>query len=135
MRTFLAKKSPDLSAREIAQGSLTANLAIPGLGSVVAGRKVGFVQMAVYFSGFGLTICFGLRFVVWALSHWSQFYAEFYSPDADVITAMNDLWLRTRWALLGIALFVISWVWAFSTSRALLAAAKRENGANKPAPL
>jgi hypothetical protein len=135
MKTFSAKKNPDLSAREVAQGSLTANLAVPGLGSIVAGRKVGFAQMAVYFSGFGLTVGFGLRFVLWALSHWSQFYNEFHSPDADAIAAMTDLWLRTRWAFLGIALFAISWLWALSTSRALLADAKRKSDANKPARL
>ena len=130
MKTFLAKKSPNLSPGEAAQGCLTANLAVPGLGSVIAGRKVGFVQLAIYFSGFALTLIFGLRFVWSALSHWSAFYAEFNGPAADPIIAMSDLWHHTRWAFLGIVLFAISWLWAFSTSRTVLAEAKKD--ANQP---
>jgi hypothetical protein len=124
MKTFSAPKNPDLSAREAAQGYLTANLAVPGLGSVIAGRKVGFVQMTIYFSGFALTSFFGLRFVLWALLHWSAFYGEFNNPDTDFLSALTDLWQRTRWAFLGIILFAISWLWALATSRRLLAEAK-----------
>jgi hypothetical protein len=135
MKTFLAKRNPDLSPHEAAQGCLTANLAVPGLGSVLVGRKVGFVQMAIYFSGFALTLTFGLRLIYWVLSHWSAFYAEFYSPGADVLAAMSDLWHRIRWALLGIGLFLISWIWALSTSRTVLAEANSKKDIPKPAPL
>lgn len=123
MKTFSAKRSPDLTPREAAQGCLTANLAVPGLGSIIAGRKVGFVQITMYLSGFALTSIFGVRFMFEVLSNWSAFYAEFYGPDADALSAMGDLWHRTRWAFLGIALFAIALIWAFATSRALLAAA------------
>ncbi len=126
MKTFLAKENPDLSPREAAKGCLTANLAVPGLGSILVGRKIGFVQMAIYFAGFALTLTFGLRLIYSALSNWSAFYAEFYSPGADVLYALSDLWQRTRWALLGIFLFLISWVWALATSRAVIAEANKK---------
>jgi hypothetical protein len=135
MKTFLAKKNRDLSPREAAQGCLSANLAVPGLGSVLVGRKVGFVQMAVYFVGFTLTFTFGLRFIYWVLSHWSAFYAEFYGPDADVLSAMSDLWHRVHWAFLGFGLFLVSWTWALATSRTVMAEAKIKNDIPKPAPL
>lgn len=133
MKTFSVKRSPDLTPREAAQGCLTANLAVPGLGSIIVGRKVGFVQIIMYFSGFALTSIFGVRFIFGALSNWSAFYAEFYGPDADVVSAMSDLWHRTRWAFLGIALCAVAWIWAFATSRALLAAANNIKNAPKSA--
>ena len=125
MKIFSGQKNPNLSAREAAQGCLTANLAVPGLGSVISGRKVGFVQMVIYFSGFALTSFYGGRFAFYALLNWPAFHAEFYDPDADLPAAYSDLWHRTRWAFLGILLFAISWLWALSTSRALLAAADK----------
>jgi hypothetical protein len=91
--------------------------------------------MAVYFAGFGLTLTFGLRLIYSVLSHWSAFYAEFYSPGADELSAMSDLWHRSRWALLGIALFLISWIWALATSRTVMAEASIKKGIVKPAPL
>jgi hypothetical protein len=135
MKIFSAKKNPDLSPREAAQGCLTANLAVPGLGSFLVGRKVGLVQMAIYFAGFALTLTFGLRMIYWVLSHWSAFYAEFNSPGADVLSAMSDLWHRSRWALLGIGLFLISWIWALATSRTVMAEANIKKDIAKPAPL
>ncbi len=128
MKIFSGQKNPNLTPREIAQGCLTANLAIPGLGSVIAGRKVGLVQLAIYFLGFALTLIFGVSFVLWALSHWSQFYGEFNRPDSDPSVALADLWHRTRWALLGIVLFAVSWLWALWTSRDLLAETRAKTG-------
>jgi hypothetical protein len=135
MKTFLAKKNPELSPREAAQGCLTANLAVPGLGSILVGRKVGFIQMAVYFAGFGLTFTFGLRLIYSVLSNWSAFYAEFNGPDADILSAMSDLWHRIRWAFLGFFLFLVSWTWALATSRTVMAEAKFKIDLSKPTPL
>ncbi|HEY4417122.1 MAG TPA: hypothetical protein VGO57_15645 [Verrucomicrobiae bacterium] len=126
MKTFSVQKKPELTARQAAQGCLTANLAVPGLGSLVAGRKVGLIQMAIYFCGFALTLFFGLRFVFGALSNWSAFYGEFHDPNMDALAALNDLWRRTHWALLGITLFAVSWLWALATSWTLLAEAKKQ---------
>jgi len=92
----------------------------------MAGRKAGYFQMAIYFSGFALTLTFGVRFVFWALSHWTEFYSEFHGPNVDPLAALSDLWQRTRWALLGIGLFAVSWIWALWTSRTLMAEAKEK---------
>ena len=37
---------------------MATNLAVPGLGSLVGGRKVGVLQIALYLAGFVITICF-----------------------------------------------------------------------------
>jgi H+/gluconate symporter-like permease len=127
MKTSSASKNPERTTRQIAQGCLTANLAVPGLGSVVAGRKVGYAQMAVYFTGFLLTVIFGLRFVYWALANWSAFQTELHDPEASPLATLSDLWQRTHWALLGIALFAIAWPWALLTSRTLMAEAQKNH--------
>jgi hypothetical protein len=127
MKISSGQKNLSPSARELAQGCLTANLAVPGLGSVISGRKVGFVQMVIYFSGFALTFFYGGSFVFRALTNWSAFHAEFYSPDTDIVAALADLWHRTRWAFLGILLCAVGWLWALSTSRTMLAEAKEKH--------
>ena len=106
---------------------MTANLAVPGLGSIISGRKVGFVQMIIYFSGFVLTFFYGGGFAFRALTNWPAFHAEFYSPDTDIVAALSDLWHRIRWAFLGILLCAIGWLWALSTSRTMLAEAKEKH--------
>jgi hypothetical protein len=132
MKTYSAQEKTNVSASQKAHGCLTANLAVPGLGSLIGGRKVGLAQMVIYFSGFALTLIFGLRFIYWALTHWSEFYSEFYGPNANPVLALPDVWQRTRWALLGILLFAIAWSWALLTSWTLISEAKQKKTITVP---
>ena len=110
---------------------MATNLAVPGLGSLVGGRKVGLLQMVLYFSGFAMTIGFGLRFVYWSLAHWSEYHGP--NADADPIKAFLGLWQHVRWpflgAFLGVAMCLLSWLWALLTSRSLLAETETKNTA------
>lgn len=101
---------------------MATNLAVPGLGSLVGGRKVGIPQLVLYLSGFAITVGFGLHFVFWSLAHWSEYHGA--NAEADPLKPLRDLWQQVRWPLLGIAMFVVSWLWALKTSRSLLADAK-----------
>ena len=129
MKTSSGPESPDLSARQRAQGCFTANLAVPGLGSLMGGRKAGYVQMALCLSGLAISTICGFRFISWSLAHWS----EYHNPDADPLFALRDLWNHARWPLLGISLFAIAWGWALLTSWVLLAqAGKTAAGESMP---
>jgi hypothetical protein len=115
------------TALEIARGCLTSNLAIPGLGTVMSGRKVtGCIQLIIYFTAFGLTTVYGIGFVIWALAHWSEMQQ---ANQDDPFGALRMMWPRVRWAFLGLLLFAISWTWALQTSLGILRKAKENKSA------
>ena len=127
MKTFSAHANPESSALEIARGCFTTNLAIPGLGSVVGGRKIGYLQMIVCFIGQGISLVFGVRFIYWGLAHWS----EIYNPNAeDPLAPLREMWPQLRLPLLGMFLFAVAWFWALLTSYRLLDEAKRKEASN-----
>jgi hypothetical protein len=124
MKIFSGPKSPDPAGRQHAQGCLASNLALPGLGSLAGGRKVGLCQLGLGLSGFAISLGTGLHFVYWSLAHWSEYHGANAVPFEDPLQPLRDLWQQARWPLLGIGLFLCSWFWALATSRSLLAAAK-----------
>jgi hypothetical protein len=75
--------------------------ALPGLGTVAAGRRVGYLQAALALLGFALTLL-GL---VGIIRDWSRDGAL---PDR--IT--SSLWV----GLAGIAVYAAAWLWALSSS-------------------
>jgi hypothetical protein len=127
MKIFSGLNALDEAGRQKAQGCLATNLAVPGLGSLVGGRKVGVLQIALYLSGFVITICFGLRFVYWSLAHWSEYHGP--NADTDPLKTLHDLWQHARWPFLGVAMCGLAWFWAMATSRSLFAESKSKNAA------
>jgi hypothetical protein len=108
-------------SRQTAWGCFTANLALPGSGSLAAGRVSGYGQLALALGGMVLTTVFGIYFMAWYVANWSQFHGA----QADPISLLGDLWLKLRWALLGIGVFLFGWLWALSSSMDILASAKK----------
>lgn len=130
MKTSSAAAS-NPTIREVAQGCFTANLMVPGMGSLVAGRKIGYAQLVICLTGLALSLIFGIRFIFWSLAHWS----ELHDPNAgDPIAALHALLRQACWPLLGILLFAVAWLWALLTSYFLLAAAKQTTPAEKKFP-
>ena len=115
-------------SRQTAWGCLTANLALPGAGSLAAGRASGYAQVALALGGLLLTTVFGLRFIVWYVAHWSQFYG----PHADPTAALGEMWFRVRWALAGLGVFALGWIWGLGTGLQLVERAKRAPDTNAP---
>jgi hypothetical protein len=115
--------------RQTAWGCLTANLfGVPGLGSLAAGRRVGYFQMLLSVGGLAISSVFGIRFILWYLSN----SAQMNQLDDTGLEQLGGIWLHLRWALAGIAVFACGWLWALMTSISILAEAK--SGAPKPAP-
>jgi hypothetical protein len=86
--------------RDRARAALAANVAVlPGLGSLLLGRRVGWLQAAIALAGFALT----LAWLAIVLSEWWR--------DGALPAA------RPRLGLLGtgVALFALAWAWALST--------------------
>ncbi len=108
--------------RAEAQACLGANLGLPGSGSLMAGRRVGYGQLVVAAAGLGLTLVFGLLFVVWSIQNLEQLRA----PEADPLDTLADLWRHLKWALAGMGLFGVAWFWALVTSLGILKGAARQ---------
>ncbi len=125
MKIFSDGANPDADSLQKAQGCLASNLALPGLGSLAGGRKIGVIQLVVCLSSFALTLGGGVHFILWMLAHWAEFHGA--NVDPDPFPRLQALWQEGRWPFLGIALFIFSWVWALFTGWSLLAAARAEN--------
>ncbi len=117
-------------SRGVAWACCTANLVFPGSGSLLAGRWIGYPQVTLTLSGLTLTTWHGVRFFVWAWQHWSLL-----TNGDDPAGALLGLWLAARWALLGMAVFGVAWLWALLTSWSVMNRARRDEAANQQPPV
>jgi hypothetical protein len=120
MKISLALGPRQPLSRQTAWGCLTSNLALPGSGSLLAGRVSGYAQLTLAFAGLILSVSFGIRFIVWCLANWSRLN----DSNADQVAALDEMWLGLLWPLLGIAVFALGWLWAVATSLRIVLAAR-----------
>lgn len=95
------------------------NLALPGAGSLAAGRKVGYPQVILGLVGLGLTMVCGLKFLLWYLANFSNLTGN----EEDPLAGLSLLWHQLRWPALGVAVFVVAMLWALLTSLTILSQA------------
>ena len=116
-------------SRQTAWGCFTTNAAFPGFGSLVAGYPVGYFQAALFLVGFGITLVFGVRFIVWYLSNYSRLQSEMAD---DVIGAFSEIWAAVRVSLFGMALCAFGWLWALITSLRIIREARKAESIGTP---
>jgi heme/copper-type cytochrome/quinol oxidase subunit 3 len=127
MKISLARGPRGPVSTQTAWGCLTSNLALPGSGSLLAGRASGYGQLLLSLIGMSLTLLFGMRYLIWQTSNWSRLQAE-----VDPLSALQEMWIHLRWAALGIGMFLVSVVWAFVSSLAILASSRQAERINQP---
>ena len=110
-----------------AWGCLTANLAVPGCGSLVAGRVSGYFQLLIALTGITISTLFGLKFFLWFISNWSRLQQQ-----SDVAEMLGEVWMAARWALLGILVFFAGLLWALASSLGILRESKKAQSAAPP---
>ena len=110
-----------------AWGCLTANLAVPGCGSLVAGRVSGYFQLILAVVGVGMTTIFGLKFMHWYVNNWGVLQ----QTQPDTAANFQELWLRLRPAVVGVAVFMSGMCWAIASSVMILSESRK---ARSPAP-
>lgn len=116
--------------RQTAWGCLTTNqLGLPGLGSLAAGRRTGYCQMALSLAGLALTAAYGVRFLTWFASQWDKLQQLQEEPDIY----FHEIWVHLRWPLLGMAVFLAGWLWALASSISIIAQSKSA-GVKPPPP-
>jgi hypothetical protein len=99
---------------------------MPGFGSLMAGRISGYPQAFLGIAGMIVTMIFGVRALIWMLSNW----ARMRDPASDQLAVFGEMWLALRWALLGMGIFGVSWLWALASSYGIVRSAKND----APAP-
>ncbi|MGA2244833.1 MAG: hypothetical protein ABSH48_07540 [Verrucomicrobiota bacterium] len=132
MKTFSGAENHDGGGGQKARGYLTTNIVMPGLGSLVGGRKVGLLQLGLSLGSFAMTVGCGIPFIYWSLAHWSEYHGA--NAAADPLKTLHDLWQHARWPLLGIVMFLFTWLWALLTSRSLLTESKAQPPVLKAVP-
>jgi hypothetical protein len=110
---------------------LTTNLALPGFGTLIAGRVVGYAQAVICLIGLLVTTLFGIHFLIWALSNWS----DITGASSDPAQTLIDIYLNVRWAVLGMLLFGFSWIWALISSVDIVMDSRRRAKQKSPPPV
>jgi hypothetical protein len=101
---------PVLLDRSRAKACIAANtFVLPGLGSILAGRKVGYVQAVLAVIGFSLSSLWFIGFVL-----------NFIRTGDPLDGFLDQLPL----AVGSVALFAIAWIWAQFTNRRIWLAVK-----------
>ncbi len=131
MKISLALGNRDALTPQTARGCAGTNLALPGFGSLMAGRRVGYPQATLTVVAFALTVFFGLKFLAWGLKNWPAIN----DPETDPVETLRGLWRFGRWAFLGIALFAGNWLWALTTNISILRSVAAGRAAVKPPKL
>ena len=128
MKISLALGPRQPLSRQTAWGCLTTNLAMPGLGSLVAGRKSGYAQLVLGLASMAGTLFFGIRFLSWLSANWSRVY----QAEGDPVATLSEMWQALRWAFFSIAAFLVSWLWALASSWQILRSVGKEEGKVPP---
>jgi hypothetical protein len=116
MRNGLRLGTSKPATREWALASLAANAALPGSGTLLAGRWIGYLQLGLALVGVLLSLVYGIRFIHWYVEH--RLVLE--NPDQDPWMSLWWVWREVRMAWFGIALFMGAWLWAMGGSLVLL---------------
>jgi hypothetical protein len=122
MKLSLTRGPRRALTRSEAWACLSANLALPGAGSLTAGQAVGYVQMALAFLGVIVTLVTTIPMIRWVLSTsgGSQ------PPMSDPYESLLNLWRHARWPLAGMGIFAVAILWAMATSLVLLSGAQND---------
>ncbi len=119
MKTSSGAPSQPLSKRPPALvWAIVNQLAFPGLGTLMMGRRVGYAQAAIMLAGFFLTMAFLLWYLVCAGR-----YAT--NPGWDEARFVS-LYRPYKWSLhWGLGLCAVAWVWALFSSLDMLRTSRR----------
>jgi len=128
MKISLALGPRRVLSRQTAWGCLTSNLAFAGLGSLAAGRRAGYPQLALVLAGMGLTLYAVPKVLLWYTANVSRLRGD----DIDPGAAMLEMWEAMRPALLGFALYGAGLLWSIMTGLSLLREAKAAERAAQP---
>ena len=105
---------------------------LPGVGSLAAGRRVGYAQVALGLIGALPILAFSIRVLI-AAYHVQQTVGSFGALDDQMdyiqqgFREIPHTWGLYFWVgLPGTVLFIIAWLWALASSTSILLESRKE---------
>jgi hypothetical protein len=112
----MAEQPPRILTRKRALMCLGMNaLAFPGLGTIMAGRAMGYVQAALMSVGFFMSTGFMIWYLVSSVGALNRFMLTGVQED---LSQRFKPWLWVLW--LGLAISALAWGWSMVSSLMLL---------------
>jgi hypothetical protein len=93
----------------------TANLVLPGSGSLVAGRVVGYFQLLLALTGLGISLVTTVLTFVWYLKNYQRL-----NESTDPFAPLIELARHLVQPALGFGIFIVAILWAMFTSWSIL---------------
>jgi hypothetical protein len=124
MKFSLTLRPRRVLPRTEAWACLSANLALPGAGSLAAGRKAGYAQMALAFAGLAVSMVTGIPMIQWCAANWERIVNPGLADDPFALTL--ELWRHAFWPVIGISIFGAGFLWAAVTGWRLVSTAPKE---------
>jgi hypothetical protein len=122
MKPSSEKPAEPNANRDSAVGYLAANVAIPGTGTFLSGRRLtGVVQTALGLASLGVSMITGTKMIAWMLANWDRLD----DPYGDPFQTLQEIWAHIKWPLAAIVLFGMVWIWAVVDSWLVLQRARR----------
>jgi hypothetical protein len=112
----MAEQPPRILTRKRALMCLGMNaLAFPGLGTIMAGRAMGYVQAALMLVGFFMSTGYIAWYLLSSVSALNRFMLNGVQED---LSQQFKPWLWVLW--LGLAISGLAWLWSMVSSLMLL---------------
>jgi hypothetical protein len=108
--------------RDKAKVCLMMNLGVPGSGSLMAGRVVGYLQLVLTAAGMMVSMIFAGKFITWFFANWSRLQ----NPSNDPMEMLGEIWQAVKGPLAGLALFGFAWLWGLASGLSILGKSKGE---------
>jgi len=98
-------------SRPEAWGCFTANLALPGSGSLIAGRWVGYFQILLSLVGLGVSLVRVIQVFIWYIHNYHRL-----NDSTDPFATIAELGHQLLRPAIGFAIFAVGILWALITS-------------------
>lgn len=118
MKFAFALQKPRQLTRSEAWSCFTANLAIPGSGSLVAGHRIGYAQLCFSLIGLVVFTITSLRFIIWYLQNWHRLTSP--GPADDPFGPLVEISHALIWPGIGMAICLLALLWSLATSIQIL---------------
>jgi hypothetical protein len=102
-------------SRSEAWACFSANIALPGSGSLLAGRAVGYFQILLALIGLGVSLFTTLQAIVWYYHNYHRL-SDAADPLAGFVESIRHLALPAA----GMGIFVLAILWAAITSWSII---------------
>jgi hypothetical protein len=118
MKLVLASRAKGPANRAEAWACVTANLALPGSGSLAAGKPVGYYQLALAAIGFMIIVVTGIHLLQWMVGNGGALGR----PSDDPFESLITLWHEIRGPVAGLGVAAAALLWSGITSLQILSA-------------